>query len=69
MHIPHQLSTDEASRLAITAAVADLEYWARHSAVHGQIDLDSLVGVLDALREASAPQYSARPTFPALAAS
>ena len=68
MNIPEQLSVDEASRLAVTATAADLEYWARSVAVHGQVDFHDLVHFLDALREASAPQYSAL-TFPTLAAS
>jgi len=69
MNTAEQLSADEASRLAVTATVADLEYWARTVAVHGQIDLDDLVGSLDALRTASAPQRPAPARVPALAAS
>jgi hypothetical protein len=69
MNNPEQLSVDEASRLAVTATAADLEYWAHSVAVHGQVDLRDLVGVLDAFRAASAPQHSAHPAFPTLAAS
>jgi hypothetical protein len=54
-----QLSVDEASRLAVTATVADLEYWAHGVAVDGQIDLEDLVGVLDALRAESLPKQPA----------
>jgi hypothetical protein len=63
MNTPQQLSVDEASRLAVTATAADLEYWARSVAAHGQIKLDDLVGVLDALRTASVPQHSVPTTF------
>jgi len=59
MKIPQQLSVDEASRLAVTATAADLEYWARSVAVHGQVDLDDLVAVLEVLRADSVPQHSA----------
>lgn len=59
-----QLSVDEASRLALKAAAADLEYWARNVAVDGQIEVDELVGVLHILRGDSAPQHSV-PAFPA----
>jgi hypothetical protein len=68
MDTAQQLSVDEASRLAVTATVSDLEYWARSVAVHGQVDLDHLAGFLDALREDSAPRRSAA-AFPTLAAS
>lgn len=68
MNISDLLNVEEASRLAVTATAADLEYWARSVAVRGQVELHDLVGVLDALRAASAPQHSA-PAFPALAAS
>jgi hypothetical protein len=54
-----QLSVDEASRLAVTATVADLEYWARTVAVHEQVDLNDLVACLDVLRATSLPQRSA----------
>jgi hypothetical protein len=69
MNIPDLLSVDEASRLAVTATAADLEYWARSAAFHGQVDLHDLVGVLDALRAASAPEHSVPTAFPALVAS
>jgi hypothetical protein len=69
MNIAEHLSVDEASRLAVTAAAADLEDWARGTAVHGRVDLDDLLDVLDVLHEASVPQHAAPPAFPALAAS
>ena len=46
---------DEASRLAVTATAADLEDWARSVAVHGQVDLADLVGVLDAAARGQRP--------------
>jgi hypothetical protein len=67
MNISHQLSVDQASRLAVTAVAADLEHWACSVAVQGQVDLNDLVGILDAFRAASVP-LSAKSTFPVLAA-
>ena len=58
MNTAQQLSVDEASRLAFTATVADLEDWARSAAVQGHVDLDDLVDVLDILRANSVPQTS-----------
>jgi hypothetical protein len=46
----NHLTVDEASRLAVTAVAADLEYWARSVADQGRIDLDDLIGVLDVIR-------------------
>ncbi len=69
MNTVQEVSVDEASRLAVTATVADLEDWARSVAVHGQLDLVDLVDVLDVLRAHSVPQHSAPPAFATLAAS
>jgi hypothetical protein len=69
MNTSRHLTVDEASRLAVTATVTDLEYWARSIAVHGQVDLNDLVGWLDELGAASAPQHSAPAHVHALAAS
>ncbi len=63
----NHLTVDEASRLAVTAVAADLEYWARGVADHGRIDLDDLIGVLDVIRADSVPQDSA-PDLAAVAA-
>jgi hypothetical protein len=64
MNTPHELGPEDASRLAVTATVADLEYWARRVAVRGKVDLRELVGVLEDLRAASNPQQRpARPAF------
>lgn len=67
MTTPQQLTVEEASRLAVTATAADLEDWARGTAVHGRIDLCELIAVLDVLRAHSTPQQS-EPDLPALTA-
>jgi hypothetical protein len=64
MNSPHELSPEDASRLAVTATVADLEYWAFRVAVRGKVDLRELVGVLENLRAASIPEQQL--TRPAL---
>jgi hypothetical protein len=69
MNTAHEISVDEASRLAVTATVDDLEYWCGTVAVDGRVDLSDLVGCLNTLRAASAPQPSAPTQVPALAAS
>jgi hypothetical protein len=69
MNAAHELSVDEASRLAVTATVTDLEHWARSVAVHGQVDLNDLFGCLDAFRAASVPQLSVPTHIRTLAAS
>jgi hypothetical protein len=63
------LSVEEASRLAVTATAADLEDWGRSVAVHGHVDLDDLVGVLDMLRSASLPRHQSSPALASLSAS
>ena len=68
MNMTQQLSAAEASRLAVTAAAADLEDGARSVAVHGQVDVHDLVGVLDVPRAAGAPQHWAPSACPTLAA-
>jgi hypothetical protein len=69
MTTAQQLSADEASRLAVTATASDLEHWARSVAVQGQVDLNDLVGCLDALRAASVPEHAAPALIRALTAS
>lgn len=63
MNNRQHLSVEDASRLAVTATVADVEHWARSVAVRGQIDLHDLVGALETLRAASIPQHPGRPAF------
>lgn len=67
MNTPDDLAVEEAGRLAVTAAAADLEFWARDVAVHDQIGLDDLLDVLGELRAASMPLHPAAAAFPALA--
>jgi hypothetical protein len=62
-----ELILDEASRHAVTAAVADLEDWSRTVAVDGFVELDDLLGVLEILRAASEPQLQSPPTLAAFA--
>jgi hypothetical protein len=50
------LTTDEASRLAVIAATADLEYWAGAASVDGRLALNDLIRILDMLRDACAPE-------------
>ena len=68
MNSDDHLSVEEASRLAVTATVADLEDWARSVAVHGQLELEDLLAVLDLLRADSVPQHSTPPAVLTLAA-
>ena len=65
----HHLSMEEASRLAVTATVADLEDWSHSIAVHGQIELADLLDVLQLLRSASVPRHHSSPTLTSLSAS
>jgi hypothetical protein len=50
-----ELTHEYASRLAITAVAADLEYWARDAAVEGHVGLNDLIQVLDVIRLATGP--------------
>jgi hypothetical protein len=61
------LNVEEASRLAVTAIVTDLEDWANRFAVDGHIELDDLVDVLALLRATCLPEQV--PALTALAAS
>jgi hypothetical protein len=63
MNSYQELSLDEASRHAVTAAVADLADWSRTVAVSGLVELDDLLGVLEILRAASEPQLQSSPTL------
>jgi hypothetical protein len=50
-----QLTPEEASRLAVIAVAADLEYWARAASVDGYVGLNDLTHALDLIRCAGAP--------------
>lgn len=53
-----ELTEEYASRLAITAVIEDLEYWARDASVEGYIGLNDLIQTFDMVRLASAPGSS-----------
>ena len=48
-----ELTPEQASSLAVTAAAADLEYWARTASVDGRVGLNDLVRALDVIRAAN----------------
>jgi antirestriction protein ArdC len=50
-----ELTAEEASRLAVTALAADLEFWARAVSVDGWVGVNDLIHTLDMAREASVP--------------
>lgn len=50
-----ELTPEQASRLAVTALVTDLEYWARTVSVDGSVGVNDLTRALDIFREASVP--------------
>ena len=50
-----ELTAEHASRLAVTALVTDLEYWARTVSADGAVGVNDLIRALDMLREASVP--------------
>lgn len=68
-HVPQPLTVEESSRLAVTATVTDLEYWARGVAVDGRLELLDLLRVFDAVRASSVPQSAGQPTSLAILAS
>jgi hypothetical protein len=52
-----ELTVEQASRLAVTAVTADLEYWARTAANRdGRLGVNDLVRVLDVIRLDSTPE-------------
>jgi hypothetical protein len=48
-----ELTAENASRMAITAVTADLEYWARSASIDGYVGLNDLTRTLDVIRRAS----------------
>jgi hypothetical protein len=50
-----ELTPEQASRLAITALVTDLQSWALAASVDGAVDLFDLTRALDIFRQASVP--------------
>jgi hypothetical protein len=57
MEAGDELTEEYASRLAVTAVTADLEYWARMASVEGYVGLNDLIQVLDVIRLAGAPEF------------
>jgi hypothetical protein len=53
--ITDEITPEEASRLAVTALAADLEFWARTVCVNGRVGLNDLIRTLDLVREAGVP--------------
>jgi hypothetical protein len=56
MDTEHELTADQAGRMAATAVEADLESWARSASVDGRVGLNDLTRALDMIREVSIPQ-------------
>ncbi|MCW2542305.1 MAG: hypothetical protein JWN95_4030 [Frankiales bacterium] len=54
------LTPEEASRLAVTAVTADVEYWARAASVDGFVGLNDLTRALDVIRDVSVPELRLR---------
>jgi hypothetical protein len=52
-----ELTAEQASRLAVTAVAADLEYWARTASVQGRVGLNDLIRALDMVRLDSTPEF------------
>jgi hypothetical protein len=55
MDAADELTQEYASRLAVTAVAADLEFWARNASVEGYVGLNDLIQVLDVIRLATGP--------------
>jgi hypothetical protein len=51
------LTAEQASRLAVTAVAADLEYWAQTASVEGYVGLNDLIRTLDLIRLAVTPKF------------
>jgi hypothetical protein len=66
-HDSHELTPEQASRMAVTAVIADLKYWARTTAVDGRVGLNDLTRALDVLRLASIPEAEDAALDPAFA--
>lgn len=50
-----ELTGEEASRLAVTALAADLEFWVRAVSVDDWVGVNDLIRTLDLVREAGVP--------------
>jgi len=56
MDAHRELTPEQASRMAVTALTADLEYWARTASVDGYVGLNDLTRTLDVIHRASTPE-------------
>ena len=54
-----EITPEDASRWAVIAVAADLEFWARTVSVDGRVGLNDLVRALDEIRLSCAPETSA----------
>jgi hypothetical protein len=52
-----ELTPEQASRLAVTAVTADVEYWARTASVQGHVGLNDLIRTLDMIRLDNTPEF------------
>ena len=52
----HELTPEQASRLAVQALAADIEYWAHATSVDGRVAVDDLIRTLDIVRQTAIPQ-------------
>jgi hypothetical protein len=57
MNAGDELTEENASRMAVTAVAADLEYWARDASIDGRVGLNDLIRILDVIRLDSAPEF------------
>jgi hypothetical protein len=64
MDTQHELTAEQASRLAVTAVTTDLEYWACGASVDGHVGLNELTRILHVIREVSAPEPDRSGTIP-----
>jgi hypothetical protein len=55
MNAHDELTPEQASRLAITALVTDLQTWASTASIDGAVELSDLTRTLDIFRQASLP--------------
>ena len=53
MDTHHELTPEQASRLAVTALAADIAYWAYATSVDGRVAVDDLARTLDIVRRSA----------------
>jgi hypothetical protein len=52
----HELTPEQASRMAVTAVTSDLQFWSCTASVDGRVGLHDLTRTLDVIRQASTPE-------------